>query len=74
MCCTDLIVCFRFYLVQFGLLTGEREGEPYWKFLLFNVVLFYEVTQAFGHMVKQLERRRTKIRHKLAGPRSKTPS
>lgn len=43
------------YLIQFGLLAGEGEGETNWKFLVFDVVFFHEVTKTLCHMVKQLE-------------------
>lgn len=46
-----------FYLIQFGLLTGEGEGESHRKFLVFDVLFFHEVTETLCHMVEQLEQR-----------------
>lgn len=48
-------VCCLAYLIQFGLLAGEGEGETNWKFLVFDVVFFHEVTKTLCNMVKQLE-------------------
>lgn len=43
------------YLIQFGLLAGEGEGEAHRKLFVFDVVFFHEVAQTLRHMFKQLE-------------------
>lgn len=41
-----------FYLIKFGLLAREGEGEANWQLLVFNVMLFHEVAQTLCHMVE----------------------
>lgn len=40
------------YLIQLGLLTGEREGEAQWKLLLLYVQLLHKVSQTIYNVVE----------------------
>lgn len=40
------------HLIQFGLLTGEREGEAQWKLFILYAQLVQEISQTLGYVVK----------------------
>lgn len=40
------------YLIQFGLLTGKRESETQWEFLLLHANLLHETCQTVSNVVK----------------------
>lgn len=43
------------YLVQLRLSTGEGESKANRQLFVLDILLLHEVSQAFGHMVKQLQ-------------------
>ena len=43
-----------FYLIQFGLLTWEREGEANRKLFVFDLLFLHEIPKTLCYVVKQL--------------------